>query len=99
MNAPNLHKAQAQANKAARLVVAIDQLCLEGNIDPHADAEGVAEILLRWAPGHWASLAILHGINPPSAETQGIVLEVYASRALSRARAAEAGPLLRLVKG
>ena len=101
MNATNLYKAQAQADKAARLVVAIDALCLEGAIDPHSLAEGVCEVLLKWTPGKWAALAVIHGINPPSEEVQGMVLEVYASRALSHVRAATAlAPKpLKLVKG
>ncbi len=100
MKATNLHHAQAQADKAAKLVVAIDTLCLDAAVDPHKLAEGICEVLANWDAGKWNALALLHGIKPPSEEVQAMVLEVFAMRALSRSNAAApVAPVLQLVKG
>lgn len=80
MAAPaNDFEMQARAAKAAALVLAVEELFSTLRIDSLALAT-----VREWGPSDWAAVARKADVNPPSATTQRLVLDLLEKRAANR---------------
>lgn len=74
----------ARFAKTLRIVSVIDAAALAEGIDPHAEAEAIAEGLENPTSRFWRTAALCAGKRPPSDETRKMVCEVFAARVQAR---------------
>lgn len=72
---------EARASKLSRLLDAADRTARQGGLDPHFHAAGIADSWKRAKPVHFAQLAVLAAVRPPSEVTRQAFLEALDHRA------------------
>ncbi len=77
----NLWEREARANKLSKLLDAADREVRRGGLDPKFHARGILECWQRAKPVHWAQLAVLAAVRPPSEYTKLAFLEALEHRA------------------
>jgi hypothetical protein len=77
----NGFKLAAQRKKALAIVGAIDAVALSKGINPHDQSGRILLAMLDWPESAWLSAAKMANVNPPSAETKALVVDVFRGRA------------------
>lgn len=80
----NAYEMAARFTKALKLAAAIDAASLAQHIDPHAEAEAIADGLANPLAPMWREVSISMGKEPPSEHTKAAVLAIFEARVLAR---------------
>ena len=85
----NPHEALAREKKVAALVEAADREATRGGLQPlnELHARGILDAWKRAKRAHWAQLAVLAAVHPPSDETRAAFFARLESRVSPMQRA------------
>jgi hypothetical protein len=83
----NVYEREARASKLAKLIDAADRETTRGGLHPFHHAREIAEAGGRATPAHFARLAVLAGVRPPSPVTIAEFLGAMQHRAEARGAA------------
>jgi formylmethanofuran dehydrogenase subunit A len=78
---PSIWERERRAQKLSKLLDAADRVVREGGLDPHYHAAGIYESWTKAQPEHFARLALLAAVRPPSEVTKLAFLDALAIRA------------------